>query len=158
MTNHENELAESRRYYQYLVERFEATDEGPAAAAAAASRPVGKLLKVKPDGLERQKRFRCSAPQALAHLNELDLSRDLGAFVAAMTVWRYGAVRAGRGLVGRSKADLVGSQHTQHGNTPLAPQSSPDVGERKVEMQGVRPSGTGFEIGDVVDVEPDCFL
>ena len=96
MTDHENELAESRRYYQDLVERFEATDEGPAAAAAAASRPVGKLLKDKPDGLERQKRFRCSAPQALAHLNELDLSRDLGAFVAAMTVWARDALTFNR--------------------------------------------------------------
>lgn len=92
MTEHENELAEPRRYYRDLVERFEATDEGPAAAAAAASRPVGKLLKVKPDGLERQRRFRRSAPQALAHLDEMDLSGDLGTFVDAITVWARDAL------------------------------------------------------------------
>ncbi len=92
---HENELAElaeSRRYYQDLVERFEATVEGPIAAAEAASRPVGRLSTVGADGLERQKRFRCSAPQAIAHLDELDLSGDLGTFVDAMRVWARDAL------------------------------------------------------------------
>lgn len=92
MTEHENELAESRRYYQDLVERFEATDEGPAAAVAAASKPTSKLLKVWADGLERQKRFRRSAPQALAHLDEMDRSGDLGTFVDAITVWTRDAL------------------------------------------------------------------
>ena len=84
MIEHENELAEPRRYYQDLVERFEATDEGP---AAAASKPTSKLLKVWADGLERQRRFRRSAPQALAHLDEMDLNGDFSTFVDAITVW-----------------------------------------------------------------------
>ena len=88
----QDELAESRRDYQDLIRRFEATVEGPAAAAAAASRPVGKLSTVGADGLERQKRFRCSAPQAIAHLDELDLSRDLGTFVDDMTDWARDAL------------------------------------------------------------------
>ena len=92
MAEQENELAESRRCYQDLIKAFEATDEGPAAAAEAASRPVGRLSTVGADGLERQKRFRCSAPQALAHLDELDLSGDLGTFVADMTDWALDAL------------------------------------------------------------------
>lgn len=92
MVKHENELAESRRWYEDLVEHFEATDEGPAAVTAAASRPVGKLSTVWADGLERQERFRRSAPQALAHLDEMDRSGDLGAFVDAMIVWARDAL------------------------------------------------------------------
>lgn len=92
MTKHENEQPESRRYYQDLVERFEATYEGPTAAAEAASRPVRRLSKSGADGFERQRRFRCSAPQAIAHLDELDLNGDLGAFVNAMTVWARDAL------------------------------------------------------------------
>ena len=90
--NEQPELAESRRDYQDLVERFEATVEGPAAAAEAASQPVGRLSTVGADGLERQKRFRCSAPQAIAHLNELNISGDLGTFVAAITDWARDAL------------------------------------------------------------------
>ena len=78
--------------YQDLIKRFEATDEGPAAAAEAASLPVRDLLTIGAHGLERQKRFRRSAPQALAHLNELDLSGDLGAFVDDMTDWARDAL------------------------------------------------------------------
>lgn len=96
MVKHENELAESRRWYQDLVEHFEATDEGPAAVTAAGSRPVGELSTVWADGLERQKRFRRSAPQALAHLNEMDRSGDLGAFVDAMIVWARDALTFNR--------------------------------------------------------------
>lgn len=98
MTEHENEQPESRRYYQDLVsyqdlvERFEATYEGPTAAAEAASRPVRRLSKSGADGFERQRRFRCSAPQAIGHLDELDLNGDLGAFVNTMTVWASDAL------------------------------------------------------------------
>lgn len=92
MAEHENELAESRRCYQNLIKRFEATVEGPAAAAAAASLPVRYLLTVGVHGLERQKRFQRSAPQALAHLSKLDLSGDLGTFVADMADWARDAL------------------------------------------------------------------
>ena len=96
MTEHENEQPESRRYYQDLVERFEATVEGPAAAAKAAAQPVRRLSTVGADGLERQNRFRRSAPQALANLKELDRSGDLGTFVEAMKVWAHDALSFNR--------------------------------------------------------------
>ena len=92
MADHENEQPESRHYYQDLVERFEATVEGPAAAAKAAAQPVRRLSTVGADGLERQNRFRRSAPQALANLKELDRSGDLGTFVEAMKVWARDAL------------------------------------------------------------------
>lgn len=92
MADHENEQPESRHYYQALVERFEATVEGPAAAAKAAAQPVRRLSTVGADGLERQNRFRRSAPQALANLKELDRSGDLGTFVEAMKVWARDAL------------------------------------------------------------------
>ena len=84
-----NELAEfRRRWYQAHVERFDAAGEGD--AAAASSLPTEKLAKVGSEGHERQVRFLRSAPEALAHLDELARSKDLAAFVGAMAVWARG--------------------------------------------------------------------
>ena len=116
--NEQPELAESRRDYQDLVERFEATVEGPAAAAEAASQPVGRLSTVGADGLERQKRFRCSAPQAIAHLNELNISGDLGTFVAAITDWARDALSFD--LSGRQFLKQIRSDQRSRGHRPTA--------------------------------------
>ena len=86
---HSEELAGfRRRWYQAHVERFDAAGEGD--AAAASSLPVEKLSMVGVEGFERQARFRRSAPEALAHLDELARSGDLAAFVGAMAVWARG--------------------------------------------------------------------
>ena len=86
---HEDELAGfRRRWYRAHVERFDAAGEGD--AAAASSLPAEKLSTVGVEGRERQARFRSSAPEALAHLDELARSGDLAAFVGAMVVWARG--------------------------------------------------------------------
>ena len=86
---HEGELAGfRRRWYRAHVERFDAAGEGD--AAAASSLPAEKLSTVGVEGRERQARFLRSAPEALAHLDELARSGDLGAFVGAMAVWARG--------------------------------------------------------------------
>ena len=86
---HEEELAGfRRRWYRAHVERFDAAGEGD--AAAASSLPAEKLSTVGVEGRERQARFRSSAPEALAHLDELARSGDLGAFIGAMAVWARG--------------------------------------------------------------------
>ena len=86
---HSDELAGfRRRWYQAHVERFDAAGEGN--AAAASSLPVEKLSMVGVEGYERQARFLRSAPEALAHLDELARSGDLAAFVGAMAVWARG--------------------------------------------------------------------
>ena len=82
---YESELAEfRRRWYRAHVERFDAT-EGD--AAAASSVPTAKLSMVGAEGRERQARFRRSAPGALACLDGLARSGDLGDFVQSMAVW-----------------------------------------------------------------------
>ena len=82
---YESELAEfRRRWYQAHVERFDAT-EGDAAAAASVH--TAKLSTIGAEGRERQARFRRSAPGALACLDELARSGDLGGFVQSMAVW-----------------------------------------------------------------------
>ncbi len=84
--SHEDELTGfRRRWYQAHIERFEAAGEGD--AAAASSLPAEKLSTVGVEGRERQVRFLRSAPIALAHLDGLARSGDLGAFIQAMVVW-----------------------------------------------------------------------
>ena len=86
---HSDELAGfRRRWYQAHAERFDTAGEGD--AAAASSLPAEKLSMVGVEGYERQARFRRSAPEALAHLDELARSGDLAAFVGAMVVWARG--------------------------------------------------------------------
>ena len=86
---HEDELAGfQKRWYRAHVERFDAAGGGD--AAAASSLPAEKLSTVGVEGRERQARFRSSAPEALAHLDELARSGDLAAFVEAMVVWARG--------------------------------------------------------------------
>ena len=86
---HSDELAGfRRRWYRAHAERFDAAGEGD--AAAASSLPAEKLSTVGAEGYERQARFRRSAPEALAHLDELARSGDLAAFVGAMAVWARG--------------------------------------------------------------------
>ena len=86
---HSDELAGfRRRWYRAHAERFDTAGEGD--AAAASSLPTEKLSTVGAEGYERQARFRGSAPEALAHLDELARSGDLAAFVGAMAVWARG--------------------------------------------------------------------
>ena len=86
---HSDELAGfRRRWYRAHAERFDTAGEGD--AAAASSLPTEKLSMVGVEGYERQARFRRSAPEALAHLDELARSGDLAAFVGAMAVWARG--------------------------------------------------------------------
>ena len=106
--SHEDELTGfRRRWYQAHVERFEAAGEGD--AAAASSLPVEKLSPVGVEGRERQVRFLRSAPVALAHLDGLARSGDLGAFVQAMAVWaRHRDTLSFNGFTGQMFLNQIG--------------------------------------------------
>ena len=105
---HSEELAGfGRRWYQTHVERFDAAGGGD--AAAASSLPVEKLSMVGVEGFERQARFRRSAPEALAHLDELARSGDLAAFIGAMAVWARGPnALSFNGFAGQMSLNQIG--------------------------------------------------